>query len=389
MSGSLAFIQPPVTASANLALENVKGAGGPLDREITISRRNTGYVPEQAKSVIKKLVDEDGAIAINGLTSTTSIPNWDLLQERKVPVVTMYAGSRFFDTRGGDNGTPDDLSDDEWFWRTTGSDSQHTAAAALFAKDQGAKKIGVLSGKKDGQLTWANAFRDAIKVIDGLEFTKQIKTDSGKSSYSSELESLFEADLDYFGLAMGVPNAVTTLKEWKQADHGGSAMLSNPLINPEIPNKVGTLLEDEQITVSTPAVAGPYAEQYRSDFESKYPNLEINSWAAAAYDAITVTTLAIEAAGEATPEAIQRNLGPITRSPGTKVSTFEAGKEALRSGDQINFQGAQTKANFTENGNVINIAEIKRLRPNSFESVTEIGASRIERVMKDAAKLPE
>lgn len=90
----------------------INDAGGPLDRQINVIRRDTAYQPPKARQILRQFVNADNAVVLNGLTSTTLVPNWDFLQELQVPVVTMYAGTRFLDTRGGDKNTPEDLSDD-------------------------------------------------------------------------------------------------------------------------------------------------------------------------------------------------------------------------------------------------------------------------------------
>jgi hypothetical protein len=89
------------------------------------------------------------------------------------------------------------------------------------------------------------------------------------------------------------------------------------------------------------------------------------------------TALALHRGGEATPAAIERNLGPVTRSGGTEVNTFAAGKEALDAGEEINFQGAGTTVDFTGFGNVLGSVAIYEATGSAFEVIETIDAGEL------------
>jgi branched-chain amino acid transport system substrate-binding protein len=396
LSGSLSFIQPPVSASADLAIQKINEAGGPLGREVEVVRRDTGRDPSQARETLRQFVNVDGAATVNGFTSTVVVPLWDFIQETEVPIVSMYSGTRFLDSRGGDGGTPEDISDDEWFWRTTGADSQHTAAAAVHAAREGATTIGAINEKSAGSRTWAQAFLDGARALDGVEVADRLEIDAGQSSYRADLEEFFSADVDLWGLATGVPSAVTLLQQWDQGGYGGRVMLSNPLQNPEIINQVGSQFEDQWVRTSVPAIAGPWADQYNSEFRSFVESssdyesdLATNNWSASSYDAFTISALAIHAAGSTDPEAIQRQIGQVARPPGTEVNTFAEGKEALDNGDEINFQGAQTTGDFNEFGDVFNLAKIFQIGADGWQEVDQVQPDRIQEVISQVRQLSD
>lgn len=178
------------------------------------------------------------------------------------------------------------------------------------------------------------------------------------------------------------------LEEWKQGPYGDTrVMLSNPMKNSKVREELGELLQEDWVRVSVPAIAGPWSDNYLDRFRSfvqesddYQDDLTVNNWSASAYDSITVSALAIQAAGEASHDAIERNLGPVTRPPGTEVSTFAEGKQALQNGEQINYQGAQTGVDFNEFGDVFNAAQIWELAPE-WQEVTQIDAERIQEVV--------
>lgn len=388
LSGNLQAIQPPVSASADMAKQKINEAGGPLGREVKIVRRDTARSPQTARQVFNAFIEQDDAATINGFTSTVTVPNWDFIQQQQVPIVSMYAGTRFLDDRGGDNGTPSDTSDDGWFWRTTGADSQHATAAAIHIGSQvsSGSTVGLMHTKTAGSRTWAQVVESALGVIDGVEVAERVPVDSGQSAYRSELDSLYSADVDVLGIAMGVPSATTLIRNWSDGGYGGNLMLSNPLRNPDIVSNVGSVAEsmDGWMRVSVPAISGPYADTYRSELDSfvkssdDYPNdLGPNNWSASSYDSFTLSALAIHAAGSTDHTEIQKQIGRLARPGGTKVRTFQAGKEALDNGEDVDFRGAQTTVDFNKFGDVFNAARIFSVTADGFTRVTQVSADAI------------
>lgn len=391
LSGDLQAIQPPVSASADMAVEKINEAGGPLDREVEIVRRDTARTPQTAREVFNAFIEQDNAATLNGFTSTVVQPNWEFIQEQQVPIVSMYAGTRFLDTRGGDGNTPGDTSDDGWFWRTTGADSQHATAAAIHTAsvtDDGAT-VSAMHAKTAGSTTWAQTYLGALEVIDGVSAGERVPVDAGQSAYRSELDSLYESDTNVLGVAMGVPSATTLIRNWSDGGYGGNLMLSNPLRNPDTVENVGGVAEsmDGWMRASVPAISGPYADTYLQNLSSfvgrddnDYPSdLQENNWSASSYDSFTLSALAIHAAGSTDHTEVQQQIGRIARpSEGaTTVTTFEEGKQALDNDEEIDFQGAQTTVDFNEFGDVFNAARIFQVSPDGFSENATVSAEDI------------
>ncbi len=77
-----------------------------------------------------------------------------------------------------------------------------------------------------------------------------------------------------------------------------------------------------------------------------------HGFAISEYDAIIVGALAIEAAGDAAPEAVAQHIKEVTNPPGVKVYSYQEGIKALREGKDIDFEGAASLCNFDDYGNV-------------------------------------
>lgn len=144
------------------------------------------------------------------------MPLFEFLVEKEVPINTPWPGSTELDGRGGDHGTPEDVSDDAWIWRTTISDTVHTAGAARNALDKGSQTVGVINGTSQGERSWAEAFISAYENGGGSVAT-QVEVEEGASSYQSQLDRLYQADVDAAVIAVALEDATTMLRDWKNA----------------------------------------------------------------------------------------------------------------------------------------------------------------------------
>ncbi len=370
LTGKWDFLQPGITQATDMAVEAINDAGGPLGAELTVRRRDTAVNPQQARSVVTQLVNNDGALAINGLFSSEITPLFDFLVEQETPIVTPWPGSTALDGRGGDHDTPEELSDDEWIWRTTISDTVHTAGAARKLSKEGVETLGVIHGSSQGETSWADGVVSAFETLGGT-IARRVEVEEGKSSYQADLDRLFGAEFDAFAVGLAVEDATTLLRNWADAGYGRQPMLEDTLNTDELASAVGGALEGAWS--ASPTGQGPYYDTFAEEFDA-YGDAELNAWTAPAYDAVVATALALHRGGEATPAAIERNLGPVTRSGGTEVTTFAAGKEALDAGEEIDFQGAGTTVDFTGFGNVLGSVAIYEATGSTFEVIETIDA---------------
>lgn len=375
LTGQWDFLQPGVSKGTDVAVQAVNDAGLLGGRELTLQRRDTAVSPQEARSVVTQLVESDDAIALLGLFSSEINPLYDFLQEQTTPIVTPWPGSNFLDTRGGDHGTSEDVSDDEWIWRTVISDTVHTAGAALRALDDGHDTVGIINGNTEGARSWVNGFRSAYEANGGT-VAEQVEVSQGSTSYQSALDRLFDNDFSAFAVSLPLEDATTLMSDWADGGYGRQAILSDPLTQPDLIDAVGEPLDGAW--ASSPGESGPNYSTFESAYQAGEGDAEINAWTAPAWDATVVTALAIERAGEASAEAIEQNLGPVSRGPGTEVASFAEGKEALDNDEEINYQGAATDVSFTQFGNVLGSVVINQVQDGAFTQVDTVTAEELQ-----------
>jgi ABC-type branched-subunit amino acid transport system substrate-binding protein len=374
ISGKWDFLQPAVSQASELATQQINEAGGPLGAEFELLRRDTAVNPQQARQVVRQLVNNDGVPAINGLFSSEIVPLWDFIQELSVPIISPWPGSTFLDTRGGDRGTPEDVSDDEWLWRTVIGDTVHTAGAAQAMVDNDFTNIGVMNGTSAGERSWADSFIKSYENLGGT-VAERVEVSEGQSSYQSSLNRLFQADFDAWALGVALTDATTVIRDWSNAGYGRQLLLEDGLMDADLIDAVGE--EAEGAWIAAGSTQGPNYESFLTGFQ-EMGDADVHTWGVASYDATNVLALATHRAGEATPEAIERNIGPVTREGGTAVGTFAEGKEALDAGEEINYEGAVTPVDFTEFGNVWGNVSVSTVGPDGFSEEFVIEADTLK-----------
>lgn len=379
VTGQWDFLQPAASQSTDLAAQEINDAGGPLGAEFNVQRRDTAVNPQQARTAVEQFINNDGAIAIHGLFSSEITPLWDFLQQQSTPIVTPWPGSRYLDTRGGDKATPEDLSDDEWIWRTVIGDTVHTAGAAQAMMENDFQTMGIFNGTGAGEAGYADAFVNAYETLGGSVATR-VEVQEGQATYQSQLDRLFGEDFDAWLLALALEDATTAIQNWSQGGYGTQLLLEDGLMSPDLTSAVGSQAEGAWIAAGS--TQGPNYSSFESKF-NEFGDADIHTWGVAAYDATNVLALAIHRAGEATPEAIERNLGPVAREGGTAVSTFAEGKEALDNGEEVNYEGAVTNVDFTPHGNVWGNVAVSQVTPDGFDEQFNIAADTLQESIQD------
>lgn len=368
LTGKWDYLQPAVSQSTDLAIQEINDAGGALGQQVNLQRRDTAVDPAQARQVVQQLKNNDDAMAILGLFSSEITPLFDFLKSQQVPIVTPWPGSTALDGRGGDKETPQNLGDDDWVWRTIISDTVHTIGAAKKLLDEDMGRVGILNGTSQGERSWADAFQSAYENGGGTVATR-LEVEEGKSTYQSELNRLFSNDFDAWALAVALQDAVTIVREWSSAGYGTQLLLEDGLRSEDLINNAGQAASGAWLAVATGQ--GPGYDQFLEKY-NQAGDADLHAWGVAAYDATNVAALAMERAGEASTQAIERNLGPVSREGGTTVQTFAEGKQALSNGDEINYQGAATPVNFTGFGNVFGDVGVEQVSPQGFEQIDVI-----------------
>lgn len=373
--GQYSSLQPPITQTLKMAEKEINDAGGIQGQDVEIKIRSSSSRPQELRTVMQTFAEQDDVKAVVGGVSGELVPIVDYLKDFEIPIISPYAGARYFDQHGGDKGTPDDTSDDGWIWRTEGSDTVYGAASALQCLDNDLTRVAVMNDPSAGSRSWRDSFTSAIKKGGG-SVAGTVEFETGKSSYNSEISELFENDFDAWLLVGPRTDKTTIVRQWANSDHGGQLLLDNNL-GEKLRKGIGEPGKGGWICASAQG-GGPNRKRVTQKY-NEFTDVEANTFITKMYDAAMSASLALEAADEVSAVGCEKNIGPIGRQGGTKVASFAKGKDAL-DGGSANLQGASSKLNYTKYGNVIPPIGVYRVTPDEFVQFKTIDTSDLKEI---------
>lgn len=325
----------------NLAIEEINAAGGILGgREVTGINRDTEGSPSRSAQKFRTMINQDGIVGLVGPYSsgigTTLAP---IARDSQVMEISNGNTSPALATAGVNesNGV-------KYYGRTAPNDVQQALVMARVLNQ-------LVEAETASFLYVDNPYGQGLAEAASESFEGEtlnmVAYSQATSDYTSTLDSVFEGDPEAVGTVMYPGNGRTILQQWNQGGYGGQWVGAEAILSPELLSDLSDIVEGMYIT--SPQTANSETFQENMGGEGN-----ITQFAPHAYDATYLMGFAMEAAGEASGTGIGRNVRSVSRPTGdddTEVSVagFEAGKEALGSDEDINYEGASGSVDLNEN----------------------------------------
>ena len=381
-TGDLAEYGPPNQDAAALAVKHVNDAGGVLDgRMIEIIAADDGTSEIISVDSARKLVNVDGVSAVIGplgsgptlaVANAVTIPNG-------IPQVSSTASSPAITL----------LDDNDFVFRTNTSDAFQGVILAGLAYRLGYRSAGVLYINNAYGQGLANQFEESFEALGGTAAT--VSHEDGQPSYASELARATAADPD---VLVAVSYPVNGALYVREAIDGGAAdtfLFVDATKSEDLISRAGAANLEGTWGTAPEGIENDASVTFAREYEAAYGRAP-GPFNAQSYDAGAILALAVEAAGSDEPAAIRNALRQVANSPGTKIGPGAAelrrGIELLRSGQQINYQGASGPVDFDENGDVLGAIGIWRITDGQI--VTDqvvMSADEIAVSAQDAVKI--
>ncbi|MEF8726098.1 MAG: ABC transporter substrate-binding protein [Candidatus Bipolaricaulota bacterium] len=376
LTGSLAAMGVSEQNAIDMAVKDINDADGPLDKQIMLVRQDSQTKPAAGASAAHKLISVSGVPAIIGATSSgVTIA----ISEVTIPNQTVQIST------GSTSPRITYLDDNGFVSRTAPPDIYCGGAMAMWAREQGFEDASTFVVENPYGLGLSYAFADAFEAAGG-EILNQVGALKNKSSYRSELRTAFKGDPDVVMNAMYAKDDIVAMKQWYElglpsvwfeAPEGRTVGMIDAL--GEIYNEIPV------IDMYTPSTS--FREKFAENYENTYDR-RVGVWTRHAYDATMAIALAIQKAGPEYLDAsrvekaklIRDNLRDVSNPPGEKVTypdAFAKGKELLKEGKEINYEGVSGAVNFTETGDVVNDFMIWRVEDQEFVEEKKIEADDI------------
>jgi ABC-type branched-subunit amino acid transport system substrate-binding protein len=272
-------------------------------------------------------------------------------------------------------GTPQvDSAAGRWIYRSVAGDSIVGPALAQYALDQGFETMYVTfkddKGSQGFSVSVANYFES-----NGGEIVGETALAPQAQSYRSEIEQITAADPDIVQMTAGLEVGGLFAQNWAERNIDTPVLVGNDVVNADFISRVGAEAA-QGFFGPTPGV-GPAFDTYAEQYEAMHGEPP-SAFTQNNYDTAIGFALALHRAGEISRGALADNFRAVCNPDGTEVSTFPEGKEELDAGNEINFQGAGSSMDFTENNNVIGSTNIQNVQDGEWTTITTVTAEDVE-----------
>lgn len=344
-SGDLAVFGQRNQRGFDLALKDINSAKLHDGKELEVLVEDTQTAPQAGVSAARKLASQEGVPAILGAVSsgvTQAIAKSVTIPNEVVQVATASTSSAITE-----------LEDDNYILRTATSSALEGRALADLALENDVTTASFVYVNNAYGIGFADSMEEAFKSKGGT-VASRVPYESGKSSYRPVLNKAMEGDPDGI-VFVAYPKSFTTMI--KQAYEMGlrekvTYLASDGIVADSVEENVPEKAINGLLGLNpTPPVESNVYQTFLDDFDAEYGK-KPTIWTAYAYDAIMLTAIAIEAAGEVESTAIRDQIYGISRPKGTKVSTFSEAKAELEKGNDVNYEGASGSVDLTDAGDV-------------------------------------
>lgn len=365
-SGGLGWIGPNSRRAIKTALDGEGGVNeATIDgKTVEIVEQDSETKPQPAISGFKTL-DSQGVATMVGPSSTVTPSLVEPAKNAGLSFVSPMTGTIQLNDIGG-----------EYVWRTVPSDSIGARAQATYAYEELEYRTMALAYKNDkGSQSFSKASGEHFSFLGG-DIATEVALDPGASSYRSEVQKLQDSDAEVVSMTAATEVTGLFIKNYVEAgaDEDFELLLGNDVLTPDFIEEMGADVMEGMVG-QAPA-PGPAYDQFAEQHESIHGKAP-GAFAAAAYDAMNLIGLAFVKEGEANREAVPNHLGDLGNPPGTKVSTFAEGKEALNAGEEIDYVGASNPQNFDDTGDPLGPFSVLQATDGEWSEVTTYSAEQL------------
>jgi branched-chain amino acid transport system substrate-binding protein len=316
----------------------MNAAGGVLGRQVAFVVEDTETNPDNAVRAARKLIDVDRVPVIMG--------TWASAVTTAVAPVCWESKTFLTTVSGADTITK--LPHQGYLIRTQPNNFLQATKHAEFIIRQHKKKVFILAI----QAPFAEPTRQRLVAVltpAGVTVTGALVYDKDKTSYRSEVDEALKTAPDLLYLNGYAPDVGVVLRDLYRADYSGTKFTQSYALTDKSLQQLPKPVTEGVITVQ------PSADVDSPAYAAAVKRLGIaapDSYESQATDWISIVTLTIARAGQATGTAIRDTVRQVTNSDGAKVYTAVEGLAAIKAGKTIKYSGASGPCTFTDIGDI-------------------------------------
>jgi len=318
LSGSSAAIGPYMKNGAQLAIDEINGAGGVNGRKLELKVEDDACDAKSAAAAASKLVTAGVQISVGGYCSGATLPTLPIFENADIPMIIPAANSNELVKQHKKN-----------VFLINGTGTQQADAALTFIKKQGATKVALM----DDNTSYSKDLADATaKLLTGSPaLAGRESVTAGESDYSANVNAVLKSTPDLIYWTGYYQEGGLIIRQLRQAGYKGTVMVADGSVDVKLVEIAGAANAEgvfATMTQTPDTLSG--AEKWIAAYKSKY-GAEPGPYSTQSYDAVRVAAEAVKKAGSTDGDAVIKALeaidgfqlfsGPLKFTPDHTLST--------------------------------------------------------------------
>jgi len=347
-TGDLSDFGPAFWNAAMLAVEEINSAGGVLGQPVELVRADDGTSPQQGIEEARRLVEVERVSAIIGAAASgVTLPVAESVTGRSGIVQISPASTSPALT---------DANDNDFLFRTTISDAAQGVVLAQLAQEQGFQTACTMYTNNAYGQGLSEAFAREFERLGG-QVLAQVPHEQEQASYAAELATCTEGNPDVLAAISYPESARVYLREAVEQGLVENFLFVDGTKSEEQFADLGWDVFEGMWGTAPGALDTEVGDAFDARYEEAYGRRPELPFLRESYDAVYVIALAAQKAGSTDPAAIRDAIREIANPPGETVTPGPEGwaraLELIAAGEDINYEGAASPADFDDNGDVL------------------------------------
>ena len=359
ITGPIESLMPPIQGGAQLAVDEVNGAGGIGEGsmiELFVTDTTCVDATAAANAGDRAVNVEEVTAIVGGMCSGATIA---IANNAAIPSDTVMVSP------ASTSPALTTLDDNDLVFRTAPSDAFQGEVLAQAVLDRDINEVAVTYVNNDYGKGFAESFETAFTAGGGTVTLSEAHED-GKADYRPEIGNLASSGAtNLVVLAYVDGSGGTIVQQAVEAGDFDQFIGGDGMVGAAIGERVGAAA-DGMIATRPGSPDNPGADTFRAAAEGVDLDPDA-TFAAQSYDAAMLLALAMEKTG-GEKEGLGAALREVATAPGEPIlpGEFTKAKELIAAGTDIDYQGASGDHEFDEAGDVPGQFDVMIVRDGSF-----------------------
>lgn len=338
-TGAKALLSGWGTAGGAAGMYEVNHNGGVMGQQIKATSADDAADAVDALPALRKLLLSNPKFIIGPFSPTI------------MAVIGNFEPNHIVDFMMGGTAQLDNLNN-PYVFRTFASDSTEATAMAIEAIKKGYKTASMIFDNSANSQGFVAPLTAAFQKLGGtVKSTQSIVPDQG--SYRSELVKAFSGHPQVVFASFDTQTAATLWSDAGQLGYLDTPWIGDDLMaSADYSKAFGKKAATSLFAAQTSSPSGPAYAHFLTDYQAANKTATPLPATPNMYDSVVIAALAMTEAKSTDPKVWVSHIVNVSSPPGTPCGDYAACVALLKSGQEINFEGAGGSDDFNSHHNV-------------------------------------